>query len=391
MLITTDVLIVGAGPTGLALALTLKHAGVDCLLVEKRLDIQNTSRAAVVHAHTLDVLDRIGAAESLAAAGLRLRKFSIRDRGHALVRLDFANAPSKHAYVLMLPQDQTEKLLGEALEKAGGSIQRGEELVGLEQTTDGVLAELRSTDGERKVRARYVVGADGMHSLVRDKAGIAFGGAAYGESLVLADVKVEWQQAGDDVMLFFSPEGMVVVAPLPDGRFRIVATCDNAPDKPDAALIERILRERGPHGPVRVTSVGWSSRFRVHHRLAEHYRQGRILLMGDAAHVHSPAGGQGMNTGLVDAVVLGEVLAAVISGRKDEHYLDEYERLRRPAAEQVLDLAGRLTALATMRGALQRWIRNLGLRVLFRVPAMRRTLLMGLSGLGRADRAKLPQ
>ena len=205
------------------------------------------------------------------------------------------------------------------------------------------------------MRARYVVGADGMNSLVRRTAGIGFSGSNYEDSFVLADVDMEWGLGRDEVMLFFSPGGPLVVAPLPNGRFRLVATLDKAPEKPGVADMQALLDARGPtHGAAKISSVHWSSRFRLQHRVADHYRAGRLLLVGDAAHVHSPAGGQGMNTGLVDAVVLGKTLAEVISGRRDAVFLDEYERLRRPAAVQVLGLAGRLTNMATLKSAPRR-------------------------------------
>jgi 2-polyprenyl-6-methoxyphenol hydroxylase-like FAD-dependent oxidoreductase len=192
-------------------------------------------------------------------------------------------------------------------------------------------------------------------------------------------------------MLFFSPAGLVVVAPLPSGAYRIVATLDNAPESPGLADVQQLLDTRGPtqHGG-KVSKVLWSSRFRLHHRVADQYRRGRFLLIGDAAHVHSPAGGQGMNTGLVDACVLGRILADVVSGRRDEGYLDTYEALRRPAAKQVLELAGRLTYMATMKSAPKRFLRNTALRTINLLPAARHALEMNLSGLSRRAAAELP-
>ena len=247
-----------------------------------------------------------------------------------------------------------------------------------------------SSEGSQTINARYVVGADGMHSVVRQTVGIGFTGASYEESFVLADVEMSWSHGRDEVMLFFSPAGLVVVAPLPAGTYRIVATLDNAPEHPEIADIQSLLDARGPtHGVSKVTRVHWSSRFRLHHRVADQYRQGRFFLMGDAAHVHSPAGGQGMNTGLVDACVLGRLLADVVSGRKDDKYLDTYEAMRRPAAKQVLQLAGRLTHMATMKSAPKRFVRNLALRTAGLTPMFRRRLEMDLSGLSRRAAAEL--
>jgi 2-polyprenyl-6-methoxyphenol hydroxylase-like FAD-dependent oxidoreductase len=386
----TDVLIVGAGPTGLALATTLARAGIRPVVVDRLAAAQNTSRAAVIHAHTLEELEPLGISPRLVQAGIRLKHFSVRDRDQVLARLAFDGLPSRYACLLMLPQDRTEAILRDALEEARASVRWGTTLESLREDADGVEAVLVSAAGPETIRARYVVGADGMHSLVRKTAEIGFQGHSYEESFVLADVDMEWSPGRDEVMLFFSPPGMVVVAPLPEGRFRIVATLDEAPEKPGVEDIQRLLETRGPAtGTVRVKQVHWSSRFRLHHRVADHYRRGRLILVGDAAHVHSPAGGQGMNTGLVDACVLGKLMTEVVRGRQPDHYLDQYEALRRPAAIQVLALAGRLTAAATFKSAPKRFLRNLVFRLIGAVRPLRRKLEMGLSGLARRGAARV--
>ena len=386
----TDVLIVGAGPTGLALATTLKHSAIDHVIVDKLTTGLNTSRAAVIHAHTLEVLDSLGASDGLVREGLKLAKFSIRDRDQVLVRLRFDTLPTKYAYLLMLPQDKTERILVDGLTMANGTVRWGCAVEALVETPSGVDASVASSEGAQTIRARYVVGADGMHSVVRQTAGIGFSGASYEQSFVLADVDMTWDHGRDEVMLFFSPAGLVVVAPLPGTRYRIVATLDQAPVQPMLEDIQALLDTRGPtRGTGKVLQVHWSSRFRLQHRVADHYRRGRFLLVGDAAHVHSPAGGQGMNTGLVDACVLGRLLTEVVSGRRDDPYLDRYEAARRPAAKEVLALAGRLTHMATMKGAPQRFLRNLVLRTVGHFPMSRRRLEMDLSGLSRRAAAEL--
>lgn len=385
-----DVLIVGAGPTGLALATALHRAGVSALIVDQLETGQNTSRAAVIHAHTLEVLEAIGVSQKLTQEGLKVTRFTLRDRDHTLVKLRFDELPSRFAHLLMLPQDVTERVLREALAEASHRVRWGCRVEALRETALGIEAVIRSKSGPETIRARYVVGADGMRSLVRKAAGIGFSGSNYEDSFVLADVDMQWEHGRDEVMLFFSPAGLVVVAPLPGGRFRIVATLDNAPEQPGIADIQALLDARGPtRGAVNVSCVHWSSRFRLQHRVADRYRNGRMFLVGDAAHVHSPAGGQGMNTGLVDSCVLGKILAEVISGRREEAYLDEYERLRRPAAQQVLGLAGRLTKMATAKSAGQRFVRNLILRVMGMLPMVRRRLQMQLSGLSRRSAAEV--
>ncbi|MGE0639962.1 MAG: FAD-dependent oxidoreductase [Thermoanaerobaculia bacterium] len=389
---TTDVLIVGAGPIGLALATTLARRGVDHLVVDRLASGQNSSRAAVLHAHTLDVLSSLdGVTERMAAEGLRLARFSLRDRDRILTRLRFDGLPSRHSMLLMLPQDRTEAILVDALVAAGGRVHRPYAAESFEEIEGGVRVSLAGGGGPEVVRAKWVVGADGMHSLVRQRAGIGFTGTTYEQSFVLADVEMDWAHGEDEVMLFFSPAGLVVVAPLPGHRFRIVATLDEAPEHPDVADMQRLVDLRGPRTvPSVVRQVHWSSRFRLHHRVADSYRRGPFLIVGDAAHVHSPAGGQGMNTGLVDACVLGQLLADVLADRRPASDIDLYESLRRPAAQEVLALADRLTRMATMRRSVPRILRNLALRAIDLVPQARERLVANLSGLARREAAELP-
>lgn len=385
----TDVLIVGAGPTGLAAAVGLSQAGVDHLLIDALPQGQNSSRAAVIHAHTLEALGRLGVADALKRQGLELSRFAIRDRGRPLLELDFTDLPSDHAGMLMIPQCTTEAVLAQRLSELGGSIHRNVTANGIREVPGGAEVRVATAEGEQTVRARYVVAGDGMHSLVREAAGIGFDGEAYAESFVLADVRMDWPLGATEVSLFFSPAGVLVVAPLPGGSFRIVATLADAPKVPGVADIQSLLDERGPAGAGAVSEVIWGSRFRVHHRLARSFRRGPFLLMGDAAHVHSPAGGQGMNTGLIDSVLLSEALARVVSGEAGDDLLDLYSERRRPAAEQVLVLAGRLTGLAMLRSPAARSVRNALLRILNKVGRLKRVMKMNLSGLGRRDLATL--
>jgi 2-polyprenyl-6-methoxyphenol hydroxylase-like FAD-dependent oxidoreductase len=373
----TDVLVVGAGPTGLTLAASLIAKGIATTVVDRQAAGANTSRAAVVNAHSLEVLESIDVARRLVKEGVQAPGFSIRDRARTLVPIDFSALPTAYPYSLMVPQSTTERLLLERLIELGGTVLRPKTLTAIEQDADGVTA---SFDDGDVIRARYAVGADGMHSVVREQAGIGFHGGAYAESFVLADVHLTGEAPADEVILYWATAGLTVVAPLPDDIFRIVAPVPDAPENPSAPYVQQILDTRGPgKGRMVVTDVVWGSRFRIHHRVADTYRSGRLLLAGDAAHVHSPAGGQGMNLGIQDGVALSEALAGVLAGKPDS-LLDEYSATRRPMARDVVKMTDRLTRLATLPRAL-RPLRNAVFSVVGRIPAVNRALAWRLSGL----------
>jgi 2-polyprenyl-6-methoxyphenol hydroxylase-like FAD-dependent oxidoreductase len=372
----TDVLVVGAGPTGLTLTASLLIRGIKATLVDKSPAGANTSRAAAVNARTLEVLEDLDVARRMVKAGLIAPLFTMRDGRRTLIPVDFSDLPTEHPYTLMLSQADTERLLLERLNELGGDVIRPKTLATITQDAAGVTATF--DDGET-IRARYAVGADGMHSTVREKAGIGFTGSEFAESFVLADVRLTGEAPRDQVILFYAKEGLNVLAPLPDDIFRIVAPVPDAPQVPSAAFVQQLLDTRG-FGPGRtvVTELLWGSRFRIQHRVADSYRAGRLLLAGDAAHVHSPAGGQGMNLGILDAVSLAGALAEALYGA--ETALDAYSTAQRQRAQQVLRVTGRLTRLATLPRPL-RPVRNSAMRLAAEVPAVRHQLAMRLSGL----------
>ena len=374
---TAQVLVVGAGPTGLTLATALAARGIAVALVDRLAEGVNTSRAGVVHARTLEVLEELGVADRLVSRGIRAGRFTVRDRDRVLLPVRFDGLPTRFPYALMVPQSVTEEVLLGRFVELGGQVRRPCTVIDVVQEDAGVTVTLE--DGQR-LRAEYLVGADGMHSVVRERAGIPFTGGSYEDSFSLADVRLSGAALRDEVILYFSPAGMVVVAPLPGGLHRIVATVDAAPEHPTREYVQDLLDRRGAEAQrVVVEEVTWGSRFRVHHRLAATYRAGRILLAGDAAHVHSPAGGQGMNTGNQDAAALAHALAEVLGGGP-EPLLDRYGATRRPVAERVVALADRLTRLATV-GPRWRPVRNTLLRSISRIPAVRARLAWQLSGL----------
>jgi 2-polyprenyl-6-methoxyphenol hydroxylase-like FAD-dependent oxidoreductase len=385
------VVIVGAGPSGLALASLLAANGVGFLLLERETEKSATSRAAVIHARTLEALEELGVSDKMRELGVVVPVFTIHDRGRTLLRVRFDSLPTKYPYTLMLPQSKTEALLTAQLEESGGQVHRGYDAVGVDQDASGAVVTVRSPDGSTaSVDARYVVGADGMHSTVREAAGIKFIGSSYPQAFMLADVTMDWPRSRDQVELLLSPEGVTVIAPLPENRYRIVATVEETPAQPSISDVQGVLDKRGPGAGVKVHSVVWGSRFRVQHRVADHYRSGRLLLTGDAAHVHSPAGGQGMNTGIQDALTLGHALIGVLRDGGPDTLLSDYEKVRQPVAQEVVALADRLTRMATLKNPVGRQVRNTVVSALGRLPAFRDRLAVNLSEL-RYRSATLPK
>jgi 2-polyprenyl-6-methoxyphenol hydroxylase-like FAD-dependent oxidoreductase len=374
---TTDILVVGAGPTGLTLGAALAKRGVAATVVDALPAGANTSRAVAVAARTLEVLEDIDATESMTKQGIHVHLFSMRDGDHPLIPIDFSSLPTEYPYTLTLSQADTERVLLGRLTALGGKVLRPKKLTGLATDTDVVTAIF--DDGE-EISARYVVGADGMRSVVREQAGIGFGGSEYPESFALADVHLDGGAPTNEILLFYAPGGITVIAPMPGGIHRIVAPVPEAPQTPTPEFVQRLLDTRafGP-GRLVVNDVLWGSHFRIHHRVADTYRAARVLLAGDAAHVHSPAGGQGMNLGIQDAVALAEALGKVLDGAPDD-VLDAYSRTRRPIAKQVVAFTDRLTRLATLPRVLSP-VRNTAMTLAGHLAVVRHDLAWRLSGL----------
>jgi 2-polyprenyl-6-methoxyphenol hydroxylase-like FAD-dependent oxidoreductase len=376
-----EILIVGAGPTGLALAAELSRRGRTPFIVDRQAAGANTSRACVVHARTLEALEPLGASRDLLTQGVKVPIFRIRDRDRALITIDFGQIPSAYPFTLMCPQDRVEQCLLEHLQDLGTGVVRPRELIAFEAKTMHVEAQIRNGDAMETVEARWLVGCDGMHSLVRERAGIAFVGAAYEQRFVLADVRMDWPLSREEVSLFYSPDGLVVVAALPDDRFRIVATVDEAPEQPSIAFVQSVLDRRGPTvDPGRIRETLWTSRFLIHHRVAQTPRQGAIILCGDAAHVHSPAGGQGMNTGIQDAVSLAPVLIDALDHGEGGR-LDDWAKRRHRIARDVVAMTDRITRAATMKSPVGQSLRNLAIAFAGHLPPVRTAIAKTLAEL----------
>ncbi len=365
---TTDILIAGAGPAGLALAAELRRLNIDAVLIDNQAEGANTSRAAVVHARTLEVLEPLGVVPEMLARGLVVPIFRARNRDRALMEVDFRHLPTRYAFTLMCPQNLTEAILLARLGELGGAVLRPMRLAGLRADGDGVAAQIEDADGLHDVSAKWLVGCDGAHSTVRSAAAFPFEGGAYAEGFALADIRMDWPLGREEISLFLSPAGLMLVAPLPDDRFRIVATADGAPEKPDVAYMQRIVEARGPTlGEHRVREIVWSSRFHVQHKLVSAFRAGRVLLCGDAAHLHSPAGGQGMNTGIQDAISLAAPLIRAVKDG-DDGALDGWAARRREIAKSVITMTDRMTRAATLKSRPAELLRNAAISLVGHIP-----------------------
>ncbi|MFJ2903030.1 FAD-dependent monooxygenase [Streptomyces sp. NPDC087212] len=375
------VVVVGSGPTGLLLAGDLAEAGVPVTLLEKRAHkVSNLSRAFGVHARSLEQLDARGLADELEAVGWPLQALRFFDLN---LRLD--ELPTRYPHLLVIPQYEVEKVLERRAVEAGVTFRYEAEVTGIEQDADGVTVEVRGPGGAvDSVRARYVVGADGMHSGVRRAVGLPFPGRSVIRSVVLADVRLT-EAPTDLFTVGTAGDAFAFVVPFGDGYHRITGwrrNRDVADSEPlgleEVREIVRATfgRDFGMHDPR------WMSRFHCDERQAPLYRVGRVLLAGDAAHVHTPAGGQGLNTGLQDAANLSWKLAAVLRGHAGDALLDTYQTERHPVGKAVLRSSGGMMRLAMANRPRQRAIRVGFGRLLQVIGPVRRRAVGQVSGLG---------
>lgn len=360
-----EVLVVGAGPTGLTAAIELFRHGVTCRVVDASEGPALESRALAVHSRTLEILEGMGALPTLLERGLRLHHMNVYAGGKRIVNIaldeiDWGDAP--YPFILSIPQSETERVLEERLAELGGRVERSVRLVACEQDDDRVSATLEHADGRAEtVFCGWLFGCDGAHSLVRKTTGQEFSGSQYEERLLLADVAIDWTLRGDEGHIFVGPDGPFAAIPLPgEGRYRVIAQLP--PESGDAfeptlewfnqAAIERQVQ------PCTIRDPLWMASFRIHRRMVERYRVGRFFLAGDAAHIHSPVGGQGMNTGIQDAYNLAWKLALVARGLAPESLLDSFQAERHPVAKQVLENTDAATRVVFLRHPVGQRIRN---------------------------------
>ncbi|MBO0610557.1 FAD-dependent oxidoreductase [Myceligenerans salitolerans] len=380
-----DVVVVGAGPTGLLLAGDLAAAGVRTVLVERRpRRISNLSRAFAVHARALEQFDARAIAEPVVAAGQVIQDLRLLNR----FALDLSVLPSRFPQVVVVPQYEVERVLLERAEGAGVRFVHDTEFVGIAQDADGVTVRVTGPDGDGRLRAGYVVGCDGHRSAVRDAVGLPFPGKAVIRSMLLADVRLA-EPPSDVLTVAVRDESFCFIAPFGDGYHRVIGWRYGRDVPEDTPLDLDEVREtmRAAFGTdFGMIDARWTSRFHSDERQAPHYRVGRVFVAGDAAHVHSPAGGQGMNTGLQDAANLSWKLAQAVSGQVSgeaaEALLDSYESERHPVGTMVLRASGALVRAARGKGVVSRALGVLVVGVIGNLPPARRRAMGMISGVG---------
>ncbi len=356
-------LIIGAGPVGLTMACELARHGIRCRIVDQNKERSQHSKALGIFPRTLEVFQSMGLADRFLAAGHRLRGLSIHHRDKTLAAVDFASVASPFPFALSLPQSETERLLLEHLASLGLAVEREVCLTTLEQTSDVVHATLRHADGQlENVETPWLLGCDGAHSTTRHALGVEFEGAQYEESFILADVRAESPLVRDRIHLFLGDDGLLGLFPFGGERWRIVASIPpqtRAENLPEVTLdeVQSLTNRRGP-AQTQLSDPVWLSRFHISHRKVRDFRRLRVFLAGDAAHIHSPAGGQGMNTGIQDAFNLAWKLALVLQGRASAQLLASYQLEREPVARGVLNLTDRITRMGTLRNTVAQSVRD---------------------------------
>jgi 2-polyprenyl-6-methoxyphenol hydroxylase-like FAD-dependent oxidoreductase len=345
--VNLPVLIVGAGPTGLTAAIELSRMGIDVRIVDRAPERSLTSRALGIQARTVELLRVRGVGDELVRLGNPARATALYSDGAKLAAIELDRMPSEFNYVLLLAQSDTERLLTEQLNRQGVKIERGVELIGLAQRPNGVSATLRSGDSaEETVDASYLIAADGSQSAIRKALGLPFTGWSLTHNYVLGDLHLAGDVPQDQLSIFLARNGFLAVFPMGDGRFRFMATDPDGitGDSGDPTLedIQR-LYNRTVHLPAQLYNLNWSSRFRINSRHMTSLRDGRVFFGGDAAHVHSPAGGQGMNAGIQDMINLSWKLAMVLNGQARHELLDTYQSDRLPVIRQLVRMTERAT------------------------------------------------
>jgi 2-polyprenyl-6-methoxyphenol hydroxylase-like FAD-dependent oxidoreductase len=384
------VVIVGAGPTGV-LAIELARRGVEVRVLDKQPSRPNETRAIGIHARTLEVMHQLGIVEEFLTLGHRVGGVIFHLRGRRRAQVRFGGLDTPFPFLLTLSQERTQRILDERLEGLGVRIDRGVEVVDMRHDAGGaeLLITRQGGESEQTLHADWVVGCDGVHSIVRRRLGFSFDGEDYGQDWLMAEVRTEWPMRSDRFHIFAHSPAVLAMFPLSSSRWRLfLAQVPNrGPERraPDMQEIERLVAQRGPQG-MRLTDPTLLAAFRCYLRSTKTMRSGRVLIAGDAAHVHSPAGGQGLNTGLHDAFNLGWKLALVTQGQAPPALLDTYQAERVPIATSVLALTHGLVRTFSMPSPGKRFLRDQLLPIAMATPVAQHRYTRRLSQLSHTYR-----
>lgn len=378
-----EVLIAGAGPTGLTLGLRLRQLGIQCRIVDKQSEPSAWSRALGLHARTLEFFQMLGVLEAVQSRAIVLKNVTLNSYRKPLFSIDLGTLEAPYPWVLSCSQSWVESCLREAFLAAGGEILRAHELVSFRQTPSSVESVLRTPSGDKWVRSRVLVGCDGAHSRVRELLDFRFEGMTEADSYWLADVQCDGDWPRDASQAAMDRKGTLIALPMPEG-WRLILNGpllkSSGADEPDIETFQRLLDEHW-NAPLQIRSVQWLSRFSIHRRLVSAYRNNRVFLAGDACHVQSPAGAQGMNTGIADSMNLSWKLALYLQGIGGGALLDTYQQERRPVARRMLYQIDILSRLTFAGHPLLRTLRDAGLRMFRYLPFLQRRLVRRLSQL----------
>ena len=379
-----SVLIAGAGPVGLTLANELARQGVSVRIVDRTAARTDKSKALVLWSRSLELFDDAGYVADFLPAGFAAHGAQISNGREIIASVSLGSIDSRFPYALMIPQSETERVLEENLAKRNVTVERTVELTGFSEDANGVQATLRKASGESEtVRADWLVGCDGAHSTVRHGLGFSFEGSTLESHWALADGHVTGLEPKDRLHIYWHRDGILAFFPIVGDRWRVIAdlgpaTGDEKHPDPTLDEINALMALRGSPAIV-MKDPFWLAAFRINERKVKDYRKGRVFLAGDAAHIHSPAGGQGMNTGMQDAFNLAWKLAMVIGGTAKPTLLDSYSPERSAVGEIVLRNAGRLTEAATLRNPIAQGLRNTIVKFAAGFPALQHRIANQLS------------
>jgi 2-polyprenyl-6-methoxyphenol hydroxylase-like FAD-dependent oxidoreductase len=381
---TIDVLIVGAGPVGLFLANECARRGLRWRIVEQRPRQSEHSKALAVMPRTLEIFDMAGVVAPFLEQANRVTSVAVVTHGHRLGQIPFAPPDTPYPFVAMVPQDVTEALLVQALRSRGGAVEYETSFVSAAQDDDGVDAVLEHRGARSSVRAAFVVGCDGAHSAVRHDLALPFEGARYDATFMLADLATNDALPGDELHLCPHEDGPLAIFPMSRTRRRVVATIRDghvAGDAPTLELVRSVLAQRAPHG-LEVQALNWSSYFHIQHRQVAPMQVGRIFVAGDAAHIHSPFAGQGMNTGLQDAWNLAWKLDLAVHRRARPELLESYTAEREPVVRRVIETTHFMTQALGTPSRFAQALRDVVIPIVSRLAPFRYRFVRQISELG---------